>query len=61
MSNCPIRCNFGIGANPGDGAVRGRLPLGHTLMNPTETCLPLRKRDCVCFRFAFPNLFNEAL
>lgn len=47
MSNCPIRCNFRIGANPGDCAVRGRLPLGHTLMNPTETCLPLRKRETV--------------
>lgn len=43
LSNCPIICNFRIRGNPGDCTVKVRAELGHTLMNPTETELPLGK------------------
>ncbi len=37
LSNCPIKCNLGMSANPVECTVQVRLQLGRALMNPTET------------------------
>lgn len=37
LSNCPIKCNLGMSANPVECTVQVRLLPGRALMNPTET------------------------
>lgn len=57
LSNCPIKCNLGMSANPARCTAEVELLSRCTLMNPTETSKKTAKRSCMStvHLFCFPK------